>query len=132
MTGGAQPYGRPPFPAPSPGPAGSRGSSGKTSALATVSLVLSILGVPVTVGMVGVVLRLSSGLAALGLVSLALAPATGLAGAIVGHVALGRIRRTGQRGRGRAIAGIVVGWLTVLLFVLLALLIVALVYQRGR
>ena len=31
-------------------------------------------------------------------------------GAILGHVALGQIKRTGQGGRGLAIGGIVTGW----------------------
>lgn len=33
-----------------------------------------------------------------------------LAGAIMGHIALGQIKRSGDKGRGLAIAGVVVGW----------------------
>ena len=34
----------------------------------------------------------------------------GILGAIFGHVARGRIRRTGAGGSGMALAGIIVGW----------------------
>jgi hypothetical protein len=49
-------------------------------------------------------------------------------GAILGHVALRRIRETGEEGRGLALAGIIIGW-TATAFVLLAIVfgIVALV-----
>ncbi len=43
-------------------------------------------------------------------VSLVLAFLVPLLGAILGSVALGQIRRRGERGKGLAIAGIVVGW----------------------
>jgi hypothetical protein len=36
---------------------------------------------------------------------------TSLIGAILGHVALSQIRRTGQQGRGLALGGVIVGWL---------------------
>jgi hypothetical protein len=35
---------------------------------------------------------------------------TALVGAILGHVALGQIKRTGQGGRGLAVAGVAIGW----------------------
>lgn len=38
-------------------------------------------------------------------------------GAILGHVALGRIKQTGQDGRGLALAGIIIGWLGTVLLV---------------
>ncbi len=138
MTGGPQPYGQQPYGRPSLptsfGPAGPPGTSGKTSALATVSVVLSLVGVPFTLVMLGVVFRFSSGLDILGfgLLPVALAPVMGLAGAIVGHVALRQIKRTGQLGRGRAITGIVVGWVTVALFTLLVVLVAVLVSQLSR
>ena len=31
-------------------------------------------------------------------------------GAILGHVALGQIKKTGESGRGLALAGIIIGW----------------------
>jgi hypothetical protein len=44
-------------------------------------------------------------------------------GAILGHVALGQINRTGQSGKGMAVTGIIVGWAALglaLTFILLA------------
>lgn len=38
-------------------------------------------------------------------------------GAVLGHVALGQIERTGDNGKGLAITGIIVGWLGTLLLV---------------
>jgi len=38
-------------------------------------------------------------------------------GAVLGHVALGQIDRTGENGKGLAITGIIVGWLGTLLLV---------------
>lgn len=50
-----------------------------------------------------------------------------LVGAILGHVALGQIARTGQEGRGLAVAAIAVGWSSVGLTVVL--LVVAVLIQ---
>jgi hypothetical protein len=36
----------------------------------------------------------------------------GLAGIITGHIALGQIRRTGEQGHGMALAGLIVGYVT--------------------
>ncbi|MEO8528014.1 MAG: DUF4190 domain-containing protein [Pseudolysinimonas sp.] len=44
------------------------------------------------------------------IVSLVLAFVMPLAGAIVGHVALGQIKRTGEGGHGLALAGVIIGW----------------------
>lgn len=41
--------------------------------------------------------------------------ALGFVGAIMGHVARGQIRATGEQGDGIALAGIIIGWLTTLL-----------------
>ena len=41
-----------------------------------------------------------------------------LAGAIMGHIALGQIKRTGESGRGMALAGVIIGWAGVALVVL--------------
>jgi peptidyl-prolyl cis-trans isomerase B (cyclophilin B) len=51
----------------------------------------------------------TNGLAITSLV-LSILVCTSLIGAILGHVALSQIKRTGQQGRGLAIAGIAVGW----------------------
>ena len=50
----------------------------------------------------------------------------GIVGAIMGHVALGQINKSGgmQTGRGMAIAGIVIGWIAFALFVLFLILVV--------
>lgn len=42
----------------------------------------------------------------------------GLVGAILGHVALGQLTRRNQRGRGLALAAIIIGWTTVAIAVL--------------
>ncbi len=45
-------------------------------------------------------------------------------GAVLGHIALGQIKRTGEQGRGMAIAGIVIGYtMAALFFVYVAVLI---------
>lgn len=33
-----------------------------------------------------------------------------LAGAIMGHISLNQIKRSGEKGRGMAMAGVIVGW----------------------
>lgn len=33
-----------------------------------------------------------------------------IAGAIMGHISLGQIKRSGEKGRGMALAGVIVGW----------------------
>jgi hypothetical protein len=46
----------------------------------------------------------------LAIVGLSLAIFFPLVGAIVGHVALGQIKKTGEEGRGLALAAVIVGW----------------------
>lgn len=41
----------------------------------------------------------------------------GVVGAILGHVAMGQIKRTGEDGHGMALAGIIVGWVLFGLFI---------------
>lgn len=36
-----------------------------------------------------------------------------IVGVITGHIALGQIKRTGEKGRGMAIAGVIVGWVAI-------------------
>lgn len=55
----------------------------------------------------------------LSLVSLIFFGLPGIAAAIMGHVALGRIKRTGERGYGQAVAGIIIGWLGFAYFLVL-------------
>lgn len=63
--------------------------------LAVVSMVVSLLGLFVCCGSV-----------------------SGVAGAILGHAARRRIRRTGQAGAGMALTGILVGWIGFVIFAL--------------
>ena len=43
---------------------------------------------------------------------------TSPAGAIMGHVALGKVKRTGEQGRGLALAGIICGWALTALWII--------------
>ena len=46
---------------------------------------------------------------------------TSPAGAVMGHLALGRIKQTGEQGRGLALAGIIGGWVLTGLYILIAI-----------
>jgi large-conductance mechanosensitive channel len=46
----------------------------------------------------------------LAIVSLVVALFVPLVGAILGHVAMGQIKKTGEQGRGIALAGVIIGW----------------------
>jgi len=67
-----------------------------TNVLAIVSLVLSLIGLGTFV--------------------------TAIAGVITGHVALGQIERTGQGGRSLARAGLVIGYIVIVLGIVLGVL----------
>ncbi|PZF57416.1 hypothetical protein DEJ23_08020 [Curtobacterium sp. MCSS17_008] len=56
---------------------------------------------------------------------------TSPAGAIMGHIALGKIKQTGEGGRGLALAGIIGGWVLTGLYVLFAILFIALIASTG-
>ena len=60
----------------------------------------------------------------LSIVALVLAFLIPLGGIICGHLALGQIRRTGERGHGLALAGTVIGWILTVFLVLVAVLVV--------
>ena len=50
-------------------------------------------------------------------------------GAIMGHVARGQIRRTGEGGAGMALAGIIVGWiLTGLILIYVVVMVIVIIY----
>nr|WP_254700974.1 DUF4190 domain-containing protein [Curtobacterium pusillum] len=51
---------------------------------------------------------------------------TSPAGAIMGHIALGKIKQSGEGGRGLALAGIIGGWVLTGLFILVVGLIIVL------
>lgn len=99
--GSHEPHGSPPAESlRTPGPVA--GHHTETNQLATVAFILSLVG-------------LGTGL-------------TAPAGAICGHVALGQIRRDpAQRGRGMALAAIIVGWvITALLLAYIGLTVAVL------
>ena len=60
----------------------------------------------------------------LAIVSLVMALFVPLVGAILGHVAMGQIKKTGQQGRGIALAGVIIGWVFTALAILAAFLYV--------
>lgn len=79
-------------------------AAARTNALAITSLVSSVAG-----------LALSwTGVFLLGLI----------VGIVTGHIALSQIARTGEKGRGMALAGLIIGWASVGLGVLLAVAVV--------
>ncbi len=82
-------------------------SAGKTSSRAIVSLVLSLAS-PALASL------FFMGVGLFGLIALPLAVPFSLAGAVVGHSALRRIKKTGQPGRGIALAGVILGWVVIL------------------
>lgn len=51
---------------------------------------------------------------------------TSPAGAIMGHIALGKIKQSGEGGRGLALAGIIGGWIMTALFILIVGLVIIL------
>jgi uncharacterized protein DUF4190 len=54
-------------------------------------------------------------------------PGVSIVGAILGHVARGQIRRTGDDGAGAALAGIVIGWSVTALYVVLLAAVILIV-----
>ncbi|MBP9834736.1 MAG: DUF4190 domain-containing protein, partial [Candidatus Microthrix sp.] len=91
-----------------PGTPGGYMATNPTNNMAITSLVLSIVGVAT---------------APLCYLPILLAPV----GAIIGHMALNRIKTSGQEGRGLALAGIIIGWFGTLLAVGVVILIIVLV-----
>lgn len=53
-------------------------------------------------------------------------PGASIVGAILGHVARGQIRRTGDDGAGAALAGIIIGWSVTGLYVVLVAAVILL------
>lgn len=89
---------------------------GPTNGLAVGSLVTSIAGV-----VLGIPLTLVCYIGAL----------IPIVGVVLGAVALGQIRRTSQQGRGLAIAGIVVGAVTTVLLVVIAIAVMTVFINRS-
>lgn len=86
-AGAAPQYGAAPgYAAPGYGYAGY--APPKTNTLAIISMIASILGFILILPFIG-----------------------SLAGVIMGHISLGQIKKTGEGGRGMALAGTIVGWI---------------------
>lgn len=64
----------------------------KTNTLAIISLVASLLGLATGIGF--------------------------LVGIICGHIALGQIKKTGEQGRGLAVAGLIIGYIGIVLAII--------------
>ena len=96
-------YVPPAQPAPAYGTAPAYGQTApagaKTNTLAIVSLVASLVGLFSGVGF--------------------------LVGIICGHIALGQIKKTGEQGRGMAVAGLIIGYVGIVLAIILTILFFA-------
>ena len=75
-------------------------AAGKTNTLAIVSLVASLIGLVSGVGFI--------------------------VGIICGHLALSQIKKTGEEGRGLAIAGLIIGYVGILISIILTIVFIAL------
>lgn len=94
-----QPYpGAAPTYAPAPYGYGGYAPAQKTNVLSIVSMIASILGAVWVLPLIG-----------------------SLAGAIMGHIALNQLKTSGEKGRGMALAGVIVGWIGLGLIVLVIL-----------
>lgn len=106
--GGGYPVQTTPGAPPVYGYGGGYATARKTNGLSIAALVLSIVGLIWILPFVGSV-----------------------AGAIMGHISLNQIKRTGDNGRGMALAGIIVGWAGVALFVLVMLFFIFVIVAAG-
>lgn len=59
------------------------------------------------------------------------AGATGIPAVVLGHMARGEIRRTGEQGDGMAVAGLVLGWLSIALWLVFAAIMIVAVSSSG-
>ena len=57
---------------------------------------------------------------------------TAIPAVILGHMARGQIRRTGEHGSGLALAGLILGWVAIILFVLVVALGAAAMVRVGH
>lgn len=87
-------YGQPAAPAYGQPAAYGQPSGAKTNTLAIISLVASIAGIVILWGIGSVV------------------------GVICGHISLSQIKKTGEQGRGMAVAGLIVGYVGIALAVI--------------
>lgn len=97
------PASQPPGAAPAYGePAAAYGQPAgpRTNTLAIISLVASLIGIPTGIGFI--------------------------AGIICGHIALSQIKKTGEQGRGMAVAGLIIGYVGVALYIIGLIIFIAL------
>jgi len=94
---------------------------------ADLDQLVSDLPVPRATAVIPVVVTGTNGLAiaslACGLVQLVFGPLTAIPAIVFGHVALRQIKRTGGQGAGLAFAGLILGWATVILIVVVGLVV---------
>jgi hypothetical protein len=102
-TGPSAPgYSAPPAGPPAYGQAESaygQPATGKTNTLAIVSLVASLVGFATGIGFI--------------------------AGIICGHISLGQIKKTGEQGRGLALAGLIIGYIGIVLSIIVVIVVIA-------
>jgi len=60
-----------------------------------------------------------------GVAQIAAGPLTGIPAIILGHVARSRIRQTGEQGAGMALAGVILGYIGLVLFTILVIAVIA-------
>lgn len=107
----APPYGSAPQQYPPPGPYGAAApypyAQQKTNTLAIVSLIASLVGI------VGILPFIGS-----------------LVGVITGHMSLNQLKTSGEKGRGLALAGTIVGWVGLTFTIIIGIIIIfAIVYS---
>lgn len=93
---------------PGAAPAYGQPAGTKTNTLAIVALVASLIGLVSGIGF--------------------------LAGIICGHISLGQIKKTGEQGRGLAIAGLIIGYVGIVLSIIITIVVfasLAAIYQTG-
>lgn len=110
QPGYAPPAGYAAPPAPGYGAPYGYAPARKTNTLAIVSMIAAIVGFIWVLPFVG-----------------------SLAGAIMGHLSLGQIKRTGEGGRGMALTGVILGWIGVAIAVLIGIFfIIAIFYGAAN
>jgi hypothetical protein len=60
-----------------------------------------------------------------GVAQLVAGPLTGIPAIILGHIARSRIRQTGEAGEGMALAGLILGYIGLVLFIIVVIAIIA-------
>ncbi|WP_022906998.1 DUF4190 domain-containing protein [Curtobacterium sp. B18] len=56
----------------------------------------------------------------------------GPTGAILGHIALGKLKTSGERGRGLALTGVIAGWVVTGIWILVVIILVATGFGSSR